>query len=289
MSDTAKANTTDAIEAMPDNTQDTAPAPVRAERPSPGYWRVTFDNPPLNLYDPEVEAGLVRVVDQLEADPDVKVVVFGSALADFFMAHLDLGRIAEFGEGMPTWFDLVGRLGRAPFITVASIRGRARGIGNEFLTALDVRFASREKAVLGQLEIGIGIIPGCGGMQRLSLLTGRARALEIIASGEDYDADTAERYGWINRAVPDAELDAFVERFAQRIASFDAEALAAVKEILNEENPAPSAESLRATNARFSKLLARESVQQQLQQSGRLTPEMALDRELNMGERIGPR
>jgi enoyl-CoA hydratase/carnithine racemase len=263
--------------------------PVRAERRGPAYWRVTFDNPPLNLYDPEVEGGLARIVDQLDADPEVKVVVFDSALPDFFMAHLDLGRIQEFGDGMPTWFDLIGRLGRAPFITVASIRGRARGIGNEFLLGLDVRFASRENAILGQLEIGTGIIPGCGGMQRLWRLTGRARALEIIASGDDYDADTAERYGWINRAVPDADLDAVVERFAQRIASFDAEALVAVKEILNDENPPPTAESLEATHARFGQLLARDSVQQLLQLAAQAPPEVLLDLELNMGDRIAAR
>ena len=274
---------------MNESAMDTARQPVRAERRGPAYWRVTFDNPPLNLYDPEVEAGLVRIVAQLEADAEVKVVVFDSALADFFMAHLNVGRVREFGDGMPTWFDLIDRLGRARFITVATIRGRARGIGNEFLLALDVRFASREKAIFGQPEVGIGIIPGCGGMQRLSRLTGRARALEIIASGEDYDADTAERYGWINRAVPDAELDAFVDRFAQRIAFFDAEALVTVKAILNEENPPPTGESLKATYARFSQLLARDSVQQRFQQLGQSTPEMILDLELNLGERIGPR
>jgi enoyl-CoA hydratase/carnithine racemase len=175
---------------MPDQTAHNAhAAPVRAELRGPGYWSVTFDNPPFNLYDPEVEASLAAAVDQVEADPDAKVVVFDSALPEFFMAHLNLGRIGEFKEGMPTWFDIVGRLGRAPFITVGCVRGRARGIGNEFLMALDVRFASREKAVLGQLEIGSGIIPGCGGMQRLWRLTGKARALEIIASGEDYSAE----------------------------------------------------------------------------------------------------
>ncbi|HEY6396135.1 MAG TPA: enoyl-CoA hydratase/isomerase family protein [Solirubrobacteraceae bacterium] len=268
---------------------DTARPPVRTERRGPAYWRVTFDNPPLNLYDPETEASLAGIVDQLEADPDVKVVVFDSALPDFFMAHLNLGRTEEFGKGMPTWFDLTRRLGRASFITVASIRGCARGIGNELLMALDLRFASRENAILGQLEIGTGIIPGCGGMQRLWRLTGRARALEIIASGEDYDADTAERYGWINRAVPDAALDAFVERFAQRIVSFDSEALVAIKEILNEENAPPTAESLAATNARFNQLLARDSVQQRLKQSAQAGLETILDLELNMGERIGPR
>jgi enoyl-CoA hydratase/carnithine racemase len=261
--------------------------PVRSERRGPAHWLVTFDNPPLNLYNPEVEAALARIVDQLEADPEVKVVVFDSALPDFFMAHLDLGRIREFEEGMPTWFDLIGRLGAAPFITVASIRGRARGIGNEFLMALDLRFASRENAILAQLEIGTGIIPGCGGMQRLWRLVGWARALEIIASGEDYDADTAERYGWINRSIPDAELDSFVERFAQRIASFDAKALIAIKEILNEESPPPAAKKLQATNARFRELLARDSVQQLIQQLRQAPPEAIFDLELNMGERIG--
>lgn len=268
---------------------DDAQAPVRSERLSPAYWRVTFDSPPLNLYDPEVEAALAAIVDRLEADPDVKVVVFDSALPDFYMAHLDLGRMGELGEGMPVWFDLVERLGRAPFITVGAVRGRARGIGNEFLTALDVRFAARESAILGQLEIGVGIIPGCGGIQRLTRLTGRARALEIIASGEDYDADTAERYGWVNRAVPDAELDAFVERFAQRISHFDAESLRAVKAIINEEAPPAGRESLKATNERFNELFARPAVQAGLQQLLSASPEAALDIELHMGDRLGPR
>jgi enoyl-CoA hydratase/carnithine racemase len=236
-----------------------------------------------------VEAALAAIVGRLEADPDVKVVVFDSALPDFFMAHLNLGRFGEFDDGMPVWFDIVRRLGQARFISVGSIRGHARGIGNEFLTALDVRFASRENAVLGQLEIGSGIIPGCGGIERLWRLTGRARALEIIASGEDYDADTAERYGWINRAVPDTELDAFVERFARRIASFDTEALQAIKQVLNDEIPPPSRQSLAATHTRFARLLARPSVQERLQQAAKLSPQLALDLELNMGERIGPR
>ncbi|MBO1334337.1 enoyl-CoA hydratase/isomerase family protein [Streptomyces sp. VRA16 Mangrove soil] len=264
-------------------------APVRAEQRSPGYWRVTFDNPPLNLYDPEVETALATVVDQLETDPEVKVVVFDSALPEFFMAHLNLGRVAEFGEGMPTWFDIVSRLGNAPFITVGSLRGRARGIGNEFLLALDVRFASREKAVLSQLEIGTGIIPGCGGIQRLLRLTGRSRALEIITSGEDFDADTAASYGWINRAVPDAELDAVVDRFARRIASFDTEALRAVKEIVNEDAPQVETADVAATHRRFAALLARESVQERLRQSAKAAPEVIYDLELHMGERLGAR
>ncbi|MFJ6085006.1 enoyl-CoA hydratase/isomerase family protein [Streptomyces sp. NPDC092369] len=274
---------------MSSNTTAPASAPVRAERQSPGYWRVTFDNPPLNLYEPEVETALAEVVARLEAEPDVKVVVFDSAVPDFFIAHLNLGRFAEFGAGMPTWFDIIGRLANAPFITVGSLRGRARGIGNEFLTTLDVRFASREKAVLSQLEIGTGVIPGCGGIQRLVQLTGRARALEIVASGEDYDAETAELYGWVNRAVPDAELDAVVDRFARRLAHFDADALRAVKEVINEEAPLHDAAQLSATHARFAGLLARDFVQDRLSLSAKAGPEVIHDLELNMGERLGPR
>jgi enoyl-CoA hydratase/carnithine racemase len=274
---------------MSNSTMTDARTPVRAEQRSPGYWRVTFDNPPLNLYDPELEAALAEVIDQLEENPEIKVVVFDSALPDFFMAHLNLGRAAEFGTGMPTWFDIVNRLLNAHFITVGSLRGRARGIGNEFLLSLDVRFASREKAILSQLEIGTGIIPGCGGIERLSRLTGRARALEIITSAEDYDADTAELYGWINRAVPDTELDAVVDRFARRVASFDAEALRAVKEIVNQEAPLHSPAELAATHERFSGLLARESVQERLRQSAKASPEVIYDLELNMGERLGAR
>jgi enoyl-CoA hydratase/carnithine racemase len=274
---------------MSQNTTADTHVPVRTEQRGPGYWRVSFDNPPFNLYDPEVETALAKVVDQLENDPAVKVVVFDSALPEFFMAHLNLGRAAEFGEGMPTWFDIVTRLGNARFITVGSLRGRARGIGNEFLLALDVRFASREKAVLSQLEIGTGIIPGCGGIQRLLRLTGRSRALEIITSGEDYDADTAALYGWINRSVPDADLDAVVDRFARRVASFDTEALRAVKEIVNEEAPPHGTAELAATHQRFAELLARESVQERLRQSAKAGPDVIHDLELNMGERLGAR
>jgi enoyl-CoA hydratase/carnithine racemase len=125
-------------------------------------------------------------------------------------------------------------MSRAPFITVASVRGRARGVGSEFLQAMDIRFASKELAILGQPEIGFGFMPGGGGMERLWRLVGRSRALEVITSGDDYDAETAERYGWVNRAVPDASLDSVVDRFAQRVAAFDRTTLATIKQTLNE-------------------------------------------------------
>ncbi|MFD0327254.1 enoyl-CoA hydratase/isomerase family protein [Streptacidiphilus monticola] len=161
---------------MSDDAAPPSAAFVRVETIDPGYHQVTFDNPPLNLYDPEVETRLAKIVERLTADPTVKVVVFDSAHPDFFIAHHNLARVDEFGAGMPTWFTLIHRLSNARFITVGSLRGRARGIGSEFLLALDVRFASQEKAILAQLEVGTGIIPGCGGLQRLWQLTGaRAR------------------------------------------------------------------------------------------------------------------
>ncbi|MEV5177399.1 enoyl-CoA hydratase/isomerase family protein [Streptomyces flaveolus] len=143
--------------------------------------------------------------------------------------------------------------------------------------------------MLSQLEIGTGIIPGSGGIQRLVQLTGRSRALEIITSGEDYDVDTAAPYGWANRAVPDAELDAVVDRFARRIASFDTDALRAVEEIVNAEAPLHGPDDLAATHQRFAGLLARDFVQQRLRLSAQASPETVYDLELNMGERLGPR
>lgn len=212
---------------------------VAVRRRTAAYWRVTFDNPPLNLLDPDLLRALQDLTTRLETDDDVKVVVFDSADPEFFLAHLDLLRADETTAppgptGLPPWPDVARRLAHAPCITVAAIRGRARGAGSELALALDVRFASRERAVFGQPEIGYGAIPGGGGLERLHGLAGRARALEIVVGGEDFDADTAERYGWINRAVPDAELDAFVERFATRVERFDRGAIVAAKRLLTE-------------------------------------------------------
>ncbi len=139
----------------------------------------------------------------------------------------------------------------APLVTVGLVRGRARGVGSEFLQALDIRFASRERAILSQIEVGTGIIPGGGGLDRLPRLIGRARAMEVILGAEDFDADTAERYGWVNRSIPDAELDEFVERFATRVASFDRAAIAAVKDILNQRAGLATPADLISTQKRF--------------------------------------
>jgi enoyl-CoA hydratase/carnithine racemase len=208
--------------------------------------RVTFNNPPINLVDPETILEFGALIDRIEADAELKVVVFDSAVPEFFLARYDMRRAAELPSqpgpsGLPAWPDFTTRLSRAPVISVASIRGRARGIGNEFLLACDLRFASLEKAIFGQPEVAVGVVPGGGALERLPLLVGRARALEIVLGSDDFDAATAEQYGWVNRAIPDAELDKFVDNFVRRVSSFDRQALSEAKRLVSRAGlPTPS-------------------------------------------------
>jgi enoyl-CoA hydratase/carnithine racemase len=221
-------------------------APVHLTEHSPALLRFTLANPPINLFDPDVYAELRLLVDRMETDPELRVVIFDSADPDYFISHLDVKRLSEVPNRpgaanlADTWHDFVTRLAHAPVLSIALIRGRSRGIGNEFSLACDMRFASREKALLAQPEIGFGVVPGGGAFDWLPRLAGRSRTLEILASGDDFDADTAERYGWINRALPDAELDAFVDSLASRIAAFDKQALAAIKRLVNQRSAPPA-------------------------------------------------
>jgi enoyl-CoA hydratase/carnithine racemase len=201
------------------------------------YWRVVFENPPLNLVNPDTLAQLRQLIGRIEIASELKVVLFESANPDYFLAHYDMARATEKAADTDAiespWIDFATRLAYAPVVSIASVRGRARGIGNEFLMACDLRFASTERAIFGQPEIGVGIMPGGGALERLPLLVGRSRALEIIVGADDLDATTAERYGLVNRAVPDTELDAFVLNLVARIASFDKQAIAESKKALN--------------------------------------------------------
>jgi enoyl-CoA hydratase/carnithine racemase len=214
---------------------------IEVARPAPGYWRATFSNPPINLIDPDTIVELSQLISKLEADPDVKVIVFESRDPDFFLAHYDVladrARTAAMERGptgMHPWLDVLARLTRAPVVSIASIRGRARGAGSEFALACDIRFASAEKAILAQFEVGVGAVPGANPMARLASLIGRGRALEVVLGADDFPGALAERYGYVNRAVPDAELDGFVDRFARRIAGFEKEALTEAKGFVNE-------------------------------------------------------
>src|SRR5271169_1030488 len=212
---------------------------------TPAYWRVSFSNPPINLQDPDTILELQELVGLFETDDALRVVVLESADPDFFINHYDISRAAETPvepgpTGLPTFIDTTVRLATTPVVTIAKIRGRNRGGGSEAALACDLRFASREKAVFGQPEVGAGMFPGGGALERLPLLVGRARALEIILGSDDFDADTAAQYGWINRALPDDELDGFVDTLARRIASFDKQALAEAKRLINRRTlPSP--------------------------------------------------
>lgn len=206
---------------------------------SPSYWRVTFDNGPVNLLDPDTVEQLAALVDRIEAAPDLTVVVFRSDTPGYFMAHWDFLSDTARVVGMPPgptglhpYLDNFVRLSRVPVATVSEIRGRTRGAGSEFVLATDIRFAS-EQAVLGQFEVGVGAVPGGGPMARLGRLVGRGRALEILLGGEDVPAARAAEYGYVNRLVPDAELEDVTDAFARRIAGFDKVAVAGIKKLVD--------------------------------------------------------
>lgn len=207
-------------------------------------WRVTFDNPPINLVTPEMLVELSELINQMEAAPELRVVVFDSANSDYFLNHYDTSRVAETPKGLgvtgyPLTIDTSTRLSRLPVASIAKIRGRVRGIGSELTLAMDMRFAG-DRALLGQPETASGNLPGGGGLEHLPLLMGRARALEVALSSDDYPAELAERYGWVNRTVDDADLDGLVDTLARRIASYDKESIAAVKQQISRHTlPSP--------------------------------------------------
>ena len=213
-------------------------------------WRVTFDNPPINLVTPEMLVELPRLIDEMEAASELRVVVFESANPDYFLNHYDTSRVAETPPdlgvtGYPLVIDINVRLSRLAVVSIAKVRGRLRGVGNEFTQAMDMRFAGR-LALLGQPEAANGNLPGGGGLEHLPLLLGRARALEVALSSDDYPGELAERYGWVNRAVEDSELDGLVDNLARRIASFDKESIAAVKQQIN-RHTLPSADDIKSS------------------------------------------
>jgi enoyl-CoA hydratase/carnithine racemase len=213
---------------------------IHLTRRSSNYWRVTLDHPPLNIFGPTTIPQLNEVITLIETDEQVKVVVFDSAVEGFFLTHYDFlapvedtTRLPPGSTGLQPLPDMLVRLSRAPVVSIASIRGRATGVGSELALACDMRFASREKAVLSQWEVGAGIVPGGGPMARLPRLMGRGRALEVLLGADDIPGDLAERYGYVNRSFPDADLDAFVDELATRIASFDKRAISETKHFVD--------------------------------------------------------
>jgi enoyl-CoA hydratase/carnithine racemase len=265
---------------------------LRIDRRSSAECRVTFDHPPINTLTATTVLELAELVDLIEQDHDLKVVVFDSANPDFYLAHYDIehdpGRTLALPDGptgMNAWLDLLVRLSRAPVVSIASIRGRARGAGSEFVLACDMRFASRENTLLGQFEVASGVVPGGGPMARLSRLVGRGRALEILLVADDLDGPRAERYGYVNRVIDDAVLDDEVDAIAGRLARFDRDAIARTKSYVDHVTLPPDSE-LPPALADFFELLTRPEQQAQFARLEALGLNEDSDLERSLGRRV---
>ncbi|SCB58581.1 Enoyl-CoA hydratase/carnithine racemase [Rhizobium aethiopicum] len=213
---------------------------IRIDKRSPAYWRVTFDNPPFNIFGPETIPQMEKVVAEIETDPKLKIVVFDSAVPGFFLTHYNFTPPLAESTSLPSGRtglhplpDMLVRISKAPVVSIALIRGRATGVGSELALASDMRFASREKAILSQWEVGAGFVPGGGPMARLPRLMGRGRALEVLLGSDDINGDLAEKYGYVNRSFDDDKLDPFVDALAARISGFDRQAIADTKRLVD--------------------------------------------------------
>ncbi|WNG15249.1 enoyl-CoA hydratase/isomerase family protein [Cystobacter fuscus] len=264
---------------------------IIVEKSTPRIATITFANPPANVIVPETVTRLHEILHDLEKDVRVQVVIFTSDITGFFFNHFDLRQADKFPftpgpDSVPMWVDLVLRLSKAPFLSIAKIRGRTRGGGNELALACDLRYASREHAIFGQPEVGTGILPGGGGSERLPRLIGRDRGLEAIVTSQDYDAELAERYGWVTRTLPDAELDGFVEKLATRVASFDKAVVAAAKAQVNRASLPPDADFATAY-AEYTSSLAGPGFQAGFARLGQQFAKKGLEVELRLGEYLG--
>jgi enoyl-CoA hydratase/carnithine racemase len=243
---------------------------IHVTRKSPSYWRVIMNNPPLNLMGPEFVLQFRKIMNEIENDENVRVVVFESAVDGFFLNHSDflakledLTSIPQGPTGLEAWPDILVRLTRAPVVSIAMIRGRATGNGSELALACDMSFASREKAILSQWEVGVGMVAGGGPMARLPRLMGRGRALEVLLSSEDIPGDLAELYGYVNRSFPDSELDAFVDALATRISSFEKWSISNTKRLVNAASLPPDVEMSAGWDACINSI-ARPATQQRM-------------------------
>ena len=267
-------------------------APVRVIEETPGYWKVVFDYPPFNILDAAIFDGLQNLLVRMDASQSLRVVVFESAIPDFYLAHFDLtgktGNITTVvgPSGLPILMDTFVRITKSPVVSIAKIRGCVRGGSSEFVLACDMRFASRENTRLGQPEVGVGVHPGGGGTERLPHLVGRGRALEIILGANDFDGDTAERYGYVNRALPNSDLDGFVDALARRIASFDRRAITAAKNLVSQVS-LPSTDRLLEAMTSFENALTWPETQRRVQAVLKLGLQQDADFEKRWPEVLG--
>ena len=261
---------------------------------TPSLWRATFNHPPINLIDSVMIGELRDLFATVEKGQGPTVLVFDSADSDYFLAHYDITAAnRSLVDSLPPgptrfhpWIDLLVRLSKLPAVTISAIRGRARGAGSEFVLACDIRFASRERAVLGQMEVGFGAIPGGGPATRLPSLVGRGRAFEILLGGDDFDGALAERYGYVNRAIPDTEFEGFVDRFVQRVSAFDAQALRDIKHFINKVS-LPADEEFPPQLDAFWQAAARPAFQGRYSKAFEDGLQQRSDVELRLGEYVG--
>lgn len=265
---------------------------ISVERVSPAIAKVHFANAPVNFIVPETISSLNEAVKELSKDENIKVVIFVSDMKGYFFNHFDTSEFPNFlsqvgANSKPLWVELITNLYNAPFVTIASIHGRTQGGGNELTLAFDLRYASKEKAVFDQPEVAIGLFPGGGGTDMLTRLAGRDRALEAFLSADEYNAELAEKYGWVTRAIPDAQLDGFVEKMANRLASFDKAALITTKKQINAVAQPKEAELLNSYTE-FTKSLSWPGLQQRMPVFGKMYQEFGLEKvENNMGHYLG--
>jgi enoyl-CoA hydratase/carnithine racemase len=263
------------------------------QRSTPSLWRVTFDHPPINLIDHVMIRELGELLAEIERDEEPAVLAFDSADPEYVLAHYDIAADPALVNSLPAgptgfhpWVDILVRVSRLPAVTISAVRGRARAAGSEFVIATDVRFASRERAVLGQPEVGFGALPGGGPASRLPGLVGRGRTLEILLGGEDFDGELAERYGYVNRAIPDDEFEDFVDRFARRISTFDRHALADIKHFVNEAS-LPADEGFPPQMDAFWRAVAGPALQARAGRAFEDGLQQRSDVELHLGEYVG--
>ncbi|KQV81940.1 enoyl-CoA hydratase/isomerase family protein [Rhizobium sp. Root1220] len=264
-------------------------AQITVQKRTPAYWRVTFDNPPFNIFGPETIPQMEKVVAEIETDPDLRVVVFDSAVPGFFLTHYNFTPPLAESTGLPSGPtglhplpDMLVRISKSPVVSIALIRGRATGVGSELALASDMRFASRQKAILSQWEVGAALVPGGGPMARLPRLMGRGRALEVLLGSDDIDGDLAEKYGYVNRSFDDDKLDAFVDGLATRISGFDRQAIADTKRLVDFAS-LPSDPEIGAGWDAFITSVQRPSAQKKI---GRLM-EMGLQTDPDIEARLG--
>lgn len=265
---------------------------ISVESLSPAIAKVHFSNAPVNLIVPETVVSLNEAIKELSKDENIKVVIFTSDVKGYFFNHFDTNEFPNFlsqvdENSKPLWVELITSISNAPFVTIASIRGRTVGGGDELTLAFDLRYASKEKAKFGQPEVGIGLFPGGGGTNLLTRLAGRDRALEVFLSSDDYNAELAEKYGWVTRAIPDAQLDDFVEKMAHRLATFDKTALMTAKKQIN-AIALPTEAELLNSYVEFTKSLSWPGLQQRLPVFDKLTQEAGIEKvEKHLGYYIG--